>query len=49
MPRRKTIKVPAASELRAWAKEAGLEVGTRGRISQAVVTAYIESQKSAAK
>lgn len=40
-----TSTEPTAAEIRAWAVANGLDVGTRGRISQAVKDAYAEQAK----
>lgn len=36
---------PSDSEIRAWAKEAGVDVPTRGRLSQDVVDLYLNREK----
>ena len=36
--------MPASpAEIRAWARENGIEVGTRGRLSAAVIEAYTKA------
>lgn len=45
MPRKKTQPEPTAAEVRTWARENGLDVGTRGRIAPALVEQFKAAQK----
>lgn len=40
-----TATEPTVAEIRKWAQENGLEVGTRGRLSQTVKDAYADAHK----
>lgn len=42
-----TTRQPSSSEVRAWARSAGLEVGDRGRLSPAVLAAYDQAHGGA--